>query len=659
MKKLRGTEYVAPVDYLSFPKIEEIVNLLFPRCERTRWNRSVVITDDIPEVLEDELIGAVKKSCSRKAAPGLDGITASILRICIVSNSAFFTDCFNKCFKEGVFPSEWKRARLVLLRKPGRLDESPSSFRPICLLSDLGKLLERIIFNRIVTHLESGLRSRLSHQQYGFRTGRSTCDALIRMQNIVQSHTNEGEYCLAISIDIRNAFNSLPWRHIVMAEKQAPKYLIRIITDYLSDREILVVKKSGQSKLFPMTCGVPQGSVLGPLLWNITYDCVLNIGFPLGSYTLCFADDTLVIVSSRDINQLECKANIVCGLVVNKIKSLGLEVAPNKTEAVLFCPPRIKKTPMSFTVGGVQVKSSNRMKYLDIIVDNIWSFTDHFEMVSRKSERVISRLNMLMPNLRGPKFNKRKLYSNVVHSILLYGAPLWATEKVLSRKNIGIISRIQRRVATRVIAAYRTVSLVASLLLTGLPFAILARGRSSVYREILDLEYRHQCRLTPSARNVIKAKVGRFSVDAWKRELEEMFSDDPAYRTRRLIVPYLDEWLSRPHGQLNYRMTQVLSGHGCFSTYLRRIEKWHSDECEFCSSARDDAYHTMFRCEAWSPQREYAEDKLGVKLSEDSLIPTMLIGKEEWGFIDSFVGEIMSLKEDAERGRQGVRIAAY
>ncbi|XP_011641034.1 uncharacterized protein LOC105429624 [Pogonomyrmex barbatus] len=316
MKKIRGLEYNVPLDYLSFAKISEVVRLLFPTRMAIKWNKDAlgVLDETIPAVLEDEVKTAIKKSCSRKAAPGLDGL----------------------------------------------LD---------------------------------GLQSRLSHQQYGFRSGRSMNDAIIRMQRIIRNHTSKGEYCLAIGLDIHNAFNFLAWRQIIKAlkDKQVPLYIIRVLMDYLSDRHILVIKKSGRYTSHLMTCGVPQSSVLGPLLWNITYDSVLSVGMPYDSYALCFADDTLIIVSSRNFNLLTFKANLICDLVISKIKSLELEVAPSKTEAVLFCPDSIKDKSLTFLVDGVSIQSTDRMKYLGIVIDNRWKFVHHFEMVSGKAERVLSR----------------------------------------------------------------------------------------------------------------------------------------------------------------------------------------------------------------------------------------------------------------------------
>lgn len=115
--------------------------------------------------------------------------------------------------REGKFPPAWKEANIVLFPKGGKPRDQPSAYRPICLLDEVGKIFERIICDRLVWHL-SREGPNLNEDQYGFRAGRSTVDAIGRVRSVAGSVTKEGGMALAISLDISNAFNTLPWRRV-------------------------------------------------------------------------------------------------------------------------------------------------------------------------------------------------------------------------------------------------------------------------------------------------------------------------------------------------------------------------------------------------------------------------------------------------------------
>lgn len=147
---------------------------------------------------------ATRRMTRKMTAPGPDGIHATMIAAAMPELGPIMRGTFNACLRDGVFPGTWKEANLVLIPKPGK----PGKYRPICMLGETGKLLERIIAGRIVEHLKS-VRSDLSANQFGFRRGRSTLDALRRVRKRVIRTRDERGRTLAISLDIRNAFNSL------------------------------------------------------------------------------------------------------------------------------------------------------------------------------------------------------------------------------------------------------------------------------------------------------------------------------------------------------------------------------------------------------------------------------------------------------------------
>lgn len=178
----------------------------------------------------------------------------------------------------------------------------------------------------------------------------------------------------------------------------------------------------------------------------------------------CYADDTLVISTASTSTLAAWRATTTASAVVNRIQRLGLEISVIKTESALFYAGSKRMDPAVINILDKDIVTSDSLKYLSIIFDRRLNFKKHFEYIEAKAGRVMRYLWKLMPNLRGP-IEEKRFYSNVIHSVLLYGAPVWA-EAFGQYKSYQIsIDRIQRSLALRIISAYRTVSYESSLLL--------------------------------------------------------------------------------------------------------------------------------------------------------------------------------------------------
>lgn len=320
-------------------KMHEILNRLFPRDRKLNVYRDGGYETDerIPAVTDTEM-NEINKRAIRKGAraPGPDGIQARLIVEAQRCAEDGYRGLYDGCLKTGIFPNKWKVAKIVLLKKEGKPDGETASYRPLCLLNEQGKMLE-IIKKRLEEYMrESG--KGLSKNQYGFIAGRPTTDAIMRIKQLIEEKQGKGQEVVAVSLDIKNAFNSIEWGEInnVLKREKYPEYLRKIINNYLSNREIVWVGEDKKKHKMKVDRGVPQRSVLGPLLWNITYDSVLKMPTPANCDVVCYADDTLILAGGDDTEKALNKANILINAIARRINWMSLQVAAEKTEALKF-----------------------------------------------------------------------------------------------------------------------------------------------------------------------------------------------------------------------------------------------------------------------------------------------------------------------------------
>lgn len=553
-----------------------------------------------------------------------------------------FPEClltvYNKCLKEGVFIKDWKNKKLILLRKGNKPINQTSSFRPLCLLDTMGKLLEGLLLTRLESHVSAGL----SGNQYGFRKGLSTTDAILEVVNLAKSaKTGTGKnkgYCALVTIDIRNAFNSVRWKDVIEAlqERQVPEYLLRMIEDYLSERTIIYENFFRVEE--DMTCGVPQGSRLGPFLWNVMFDGLLRLDLPEDSRLIGYADDTLIVCHSDSVPLLEMKVNETLFRVKRWLDRKHLEMALEKTEAVLVTDKRAFKYPCIY-LGDNQIIWKKQITYLGVEIDQRLCFGPHIRKMADKAAETAANIARMMPNLGGPKEAKRRLIASVAHSKMLYAAPVWA-EKLEIESTRKMYSQIQRRLALRIGSMYRTVSYSAALVIGNVPpIDLLAVERKEVY------ERKQQGRVTSlSEVKIIKEDARKTLLRKWQRRWDE----DTVGRWTYKLIPNLEVWVNRTHGQVSFYLSQALSGHGLFNKYLHDYKIVNSPNCSYCLHETDTPMHTLFECTVWEPQRKIANDLLQQDVKLSNMIPLMLTSHENWTTIETMVTNILKTKKKNE-----------
>lgn len=621
-KKIRCKPPEIPVDIR-----ETQINKLFPDYQLFTWEEREIPEEEIPPITMEELVKASQNLAPNKA-PGPDFIPPKIIKEAVMMIPETFRSIFNTLIKKGTFPKIWKEARVVLLEKPVKNRGDPPSFRPICLINSIGKLFEGIINERLRQEIEE--KHLLNDQQYGFRKGRSTIHAIRKITETVKKELEKRgdcrnrKICLLVTLDVKNAFNTANWRKIIkaMEDKNISRYLISIIQSYLHER--MITKEA-----FPkqMSAGVPQGSKVGPTLWNIMYDSVLNLDLPEEVRLVGYADDLAVLVLARTERELEVKANITLDEISRWMTRNELTLAPEKSEAMIISGRKTYK-PIKIQLGGLEIMQKDKLKYLGVILDKKLSFQPHIDHVTAKAEKTVTALSRLVPNLGGPGENKRRMLQNAADSVLLYAAPVWA-ECLKVKKNSSKLLKTQRKFCLRVSCSYRTVSTeAAAVIARAIPIDLLLEERSRTYgksKEEIDRER-------------------EYTIEKW----QERWSRSEKGKWTRELIKDIKPWIERKHGEVDYFLTQGLSGHGSFQKYVHKIGKSPTSACLYCEED-DTPEHTLFLCTKWALLREQTKYLVGEELRKDNIINIMLQNENNWNSVGNMIREIMKKKEEYER----------
>ena len=463
---------------LSVPKQMEEVKKLFPGGVEVTWkSRSVT---GFPEVIAEEVKSAAKTLKAGKA-PGPDGIPAEVIEIMTQERPEIIVKLFNELMGKAYFPLQWKRATVVLIGKPVKGQEL-QTFRPICLINALGKLYETIIKNRLEEELER--KGGLNDRQYGFRKGRSTIDPLKIVAETTETLKNTSQtnrdLLMLITLDIKNAFNCAEWQVIIneLNHWRIETYLLENIVSYLSNRFVV----AGEQNI-SASRGVPQGSIRGPLLWNILYDGLLRMQFPNGIEVLAYADDIALLVKAKRPKALEEAAQIAVDQVCSWTEEVNLEIAPRKTECVILIGNR-KANDLELVVKNNKIVPGANLKYLGVVFQAGGSYSQHIKNLTTKVEKQCMALARLMPNWSMLGETRRRLLATVQTSTILYAAEVWGG----ARRQKGVCQKlvaVQRRLAIRVCRGYRTVSAEAIQVLTSMiPVDLLIGERAEMSQTV-------------------------------------------------------------------------------------------------------------------------------------------------------------------------------
>lgn len=389
-------------------------------------------------------------------APGYDSINSLLLKKLPHSAYTFLVKVFNFCITNSYFPKDFKMAKVIPIGKIGKDPKLPTSYRPISLLSSLDKVFEKIIFHRLTTFVED---FNLIHKcQYGFRAQHSTMHQVKRVVNIIKSNKNKRHSTGILFLDIEKAFDSIWHNGLIykLHKMQIPLYLIKLIKSFLTDRSFIVDINGEQSATRSIPAGVPQGSVLSPLLYTLyTSDFKLSRENDVAFY----ADDSAFICHGKLSNAIVKRMQKAIVSASKYFTKWKIKVNECKSQAILFpynkSPKRIPSAKL--TVEGREIGFSDSIKYLGITLDQKLTFKKHIHNTCINAIRCGRGLYPLLHRRSKLNFkNKLLLYKMCIRPILTYGCQIWKdcakTHKrrlqIIQNKNLKIIYNLPRRFST-------------------------------------------------------------------------------------------------------------------------------------------------------------------------------------------------------------------
>lgn len=400
-----------------------IPNQLPRNVEKTQLNSFTLLDTDYKEV--HDVLFALKS----ESAPGWDNIPTKFLKLAHMEVIPVICHLANLCFTHSIFPKQLKLSVVTPVFKNGDLYDV-NNYRPISVLPSISKILERLINRRLISYLNK--YELLSDSQYGFRSGRSTEDAVTALTTLITEQVDRGNKCVAVYLDLKKAFDTVC---VPILVKKLENIGIRggplaLFKDYLSNRTQKVKIGAYISNESNIDFGVPQGSVLGPTLFLIYINslCELKLN---NAKIFSYADDTAIVFSNKTWDKLRTDVESGLSVVTQWLQSNLLTLNAQKTNYMCYTIYNSTQPPSDFNVTlihpdtskNINLNKVSKIKYLGVQIDQRLSWFSQIDVLSARTRKLI----WIFKNLRHVASQEllNKIYIILGQSILNYCIPIW------------------------------------------------------------------------------------------------------------------------------------------------------------------------------------------------------------------------------------------
>jgi len=374
----------------------------------------------LPTTTEEvtDIIHNLKNSTS----VGHDNISTKLIKSCAATLAPVLAHINNQSLTEGLFPDAMKIAKVVPIFKNGDAN-NVSNYRPISILPAFSKLTEKLMYSRLDKYLTNNI---ILHQnQFGFRAKLSTSMALLELMDKLSGAMDEKLYTVGVFIDLAKAFDTVD-HHILLGKLE--HYGIRgtalnWFRSYLTDRQQFVSVSKHESPFARISCGVPQGSILGPILFLLyinDLNCVSNL-----LRIIMFADDTNFFITGSSLQKVEDQLNDELIIISEWFKTNLLSLNLTKTSYMIFGTR--KYNDINLRMQNTPLTRQYETKFLGIILSANLKWHKHIDVVLNKTSKsigIISKVRHLLP-----PYLTRMLYMTLVEPYLNYCNLIWASGK--------------------------------------------------------------------------------------------------------------------------------------------------------------------------------------------------------------------------------------
>jgi hypothetical protein len=437
--KMKLAEQYQPAEQHQHPQSEDTENAHIP---------------SMPDIdISEKGIEKLLKNLNPGKACGPDCIKPIVLKTLAEELAPILMVIFQKSLKEGSFPSIWKQAHVAPVFKKG--DKSlPVNYRPISLTCVLCKVMEHIIASSIVKHFTD--QNILYHLQHGFREKRSCVTQLTMLVNDLTTTMDEGKQTDLILLDFSKAFDKVNHEKALLKLHQygVRGQTLKWVKSFLDNRLQSVVLNGVKSDTIPVSSGVPQGSVLGPLIF-LAY--INDLPHKIKSKVRLFADDTalyLVLALERDSVTLQEDLRLL------EKWELEWDMQFNPSKCQVIHVTRMKNPfPTKYYLHGVELESVTSARYLGVDISEDLSWEGHIDRITKKGNQC---LGFLRRNLKvKSKPIKSLAYQTLVRPQLEYASEVWCP---FQQNHIDQLEMVQRRAARWIMADYGRYSSVDAML---------------------------------------------------------------------------------------------------------------------------------------------------------------------------------------------------